>query len=92
MWSSTSQNLRLLSAILAKVTHPSNGIPIAFVNVTQIFVKLTFVAMIKNRQQLFVKSTNQFLQCSHIVILLRVLAGKIHFKHLQLLATTLLTL
>ena len=28
-------------------------LPIAFVNVTQIFVKLTFVAMIKNRQQNF---------------------------------------
>ena len=28
-------------------------LPIAFVNVTQIFVKLTFVAMIKNGQQNF---------------------------------------
>ena len=28
-------------------------LPIAFVNVTQIFVKLMFVAMIKNRQQNF---------------------------------------
>ena len=41
---------------------------IAFVNVTQIFVKLTFVSMIKNRQQNFVKSTNQFLQCKILYI------------------------
>ena len=38
---------------------PSEGagtqtnLPIAFVNITQIFVKLAFVAMIKNRQQNF---------------------------------------
>ena len=38
-------------------------LPIAFVNVTQIFVKLTFVAMINKATKLFVKSTNQFLQC-----------------------------
>ena len=52
-------------------------LPIAFVNVTQIFVKLTFVVMIKNRQQNFLLN-QQISFCSVVMILQGNIAE--HFK------------
>ena len=44
-------------------------LPIAFVNVTQIFVKLMFVAMIKNRQQnVLLNQQISFCSVSHVAV------------------------